>query len=615
MGNDVSSPKAGDSGIVRQGPLTKKGGWRRTVHTAKRGVKTWKKRYFVLTNESLVYYNSKKAFMSGGGKPAGTLTFDEHSGVQEGTTFRELQMRELGSETLKSKRKQRKLKTSVRKHEFVVTGFEGNLFLRADTEDGKKLWMTDLKRRVEAVKNVKTSSFQNLLASFTGDELEVSPMRKVPPARLALEAINEAGESKEALINLTDEGRPRTASTEKKDVSFVSFEDLIDMLLTARPREKEIAGGMWTAFLIYTHTCYSNSQDLMNILLDRMCNPPKKFSKHIPQFQERVINLLFTWLKEHSEDFERIDISSVEEHTKSVSESLLPRYEELIKRMKDLMSGANLQELVSECSLASYPSNGVRSRSTADVDSEVVLQRGNSAGNVGSSLQKRSDRSDVVRRATIHEKKLGHFLRKFAPELMDIRNYDLNDLCAQLMHVDMGLIRSIHPRSMLKKLWKSKNAAFLCPDLMHAIATWNKRCYWVATAILMDNDVKGGGLAAFSRRAKAFIKRFLHIARKCVKMGNYYCASCILCSLKMQCIRRLTPAWDLLSKESNKDMEFLEEACSRKSYWERFDKAQDSREIHLPHLPLVLDALYQIEVKFTKDSDDHINLSKYKKQW
>eukprot|EP00471_Norrisiella_sphaerica_P005977 CAMPEP_0184487944 /NCGR_PEP_ID=MMETSP0113_2-20130426/10430_1 /TAXON_ID=91329 /ORGANISM="Norrisiella sphaerica, Strain BC52" /LENGTH=616 /DNA_ID=CAMNT_0026870385 /DNA_START=95 /DNA_END=1942 /DNA_ORIENTATION=+ len=584
MGNEISSSKNGSDLVLKEGWLTKRGGWRNDGPKRRRHVKTWKRRYFVLCAEQLNYYGSAKAHKKGS-KPMGTLNFNGESAVQDGKDFREMHKDFAGK---LDKKYRKKLQTIQTKHELVVCGFEGNLMLRADNQLEKEQWIKIIRKTLAETTQHKSVSFQNLLVSFSLDDGPSHRSKTYPNNR------------KHRLEVIKDDEEEEEVKGEKREVEMISLQELVERILTAKQRDTGLAGGSWNSFLGNTHTCFASTDEVIKLVLENLCHPPARFTSHKGRFQECAIILLENWFEEIPDDFEGIDHTVFESAKTAVDRTQLMRFIHFVKGIQDLQSSIAVAHL-SECSI--HSTNTGRS---SDYEGD---------GMVEASSVRSKDRSDEVRRATLHEKKLGHFFKKFAPEIMDIRNYDIDEVCNTLMHVDLNLLKSIHPRSFMKKLWKSKNAGFLCPDLMHAIATWNKRCYWVASAILVDDMGRSGTLPLFAKKTKAFIKRFIAIACQCVKLGNYYCASCILCALKLQCVKRFTPAWDLLKKESRKNMEFLEEACSRKKYWETFEKVQETDSLHIPHLPLVLDALYQIEVKFSKDKDNKINFAKYKKQW
>eukprot|EP00466_Bigelowiella_natans_P006510 jgi/Bigna1/74300/fgenesh1_pg.28_\ len=602
MGSELSSPKAGQDVVKREGWLTKKGGWRNTG-TKRHHIKSWKKRYFVLWNEQLSYYASKSAFHKHL-KPMGTLSLNPDSAVRDGEEYRHMQM-DLKGKSLTGKMK-RKLKISRVKHELVVCGFEGNLMLRADTKRAKEQWLVDIRTIIAGIKVTKSSSFQNLLISFSrnsGEKKLESSSADDTKTLTNVEVIKE--ENEEANSSSSRNRRSRNDSSEERNnAEMLTLEELVVKLLCSRPGKSDIAGRSWHEFLIHTHVVFSESHGINHTsrslapLLIKTCvffpvvillPLPEVARSHKGKFQEIVIHLLEKWLDEASDDIENVDASIFETATLTIHEDCQERY---------CPTNAS--------SFLFYDVDKTESLSLEPTSSSSTLRRPKANG---------ESRRETVRRVTVNEKKLGYFFKKFCPEIMDIRNYDVEQVCDTLMHVDHNLIKSISPRSFMKKLWKNKNAGFLCPDLMHAIATWNKRCYWVATAILNDDLGKNGTVNLFAKKCKEFIKQFIDIGCACVQRGNFYCASCIICALKLQCVKRFKPAWDLLSKHSRKNMEFLEEACSRKSYWDRFGKAQREDEIHIPHLPLYLDALYQIEVKFCKDKHGKINLTKYKRQW
>lgn len=217
---------------------------------------------------------------------------------------------------------------------------------------------------------------------------------------------------------------------------------------------------------------------------------------------------------------------------------------------------------------------------------------------------------------TLNEIKIGTFFKKFRPDMLNATGFDEKAVVTQMLHVDMEFIRRINPRSFLQKRWKSKDAAFVCPDLVHAIGVWNKRCYWIASVILRKDGARAGGAVGdWVTRVRDGLKRFISIGAMSIEKGNYFAASCILCALRMQCVRRLRAAWDALPRDSKKNFAKIEDACARKNYWVEFYRQTEEEDVHIPNLAVVLDSLYQLEVKCAKDTETEINLTKYKKQW
>lgn len=470
--------------------------------------------------------------------------------------------------------------------EFKVSGFEGILYLRAKTESEMKTWITIIRGCAKQVGHV--SSFQNLLLSLDG--LWSNPMES---------SISHSLKNHTTSIS----------EIERKDLEFVSLAELLDKLTSVKIDEQSIGGGKWQAFLIYMHICYATFEDVSKMLFKSLEKPPEKFLQHKAQYQGRIISLFCNWLDEIPRDFETIDIEALIAKKQHIDKTCETRFTELVTRIQQCLKSESVVE-----PLDTQPF-------THDDNSLLgIIGRAKSRSVADGSDKSRADGSPVrpsrMRRTrTFTEKKLGVFLRKFAPT-MDISKIEPEELSVQLLHIDLDYIKSITPRSLMKKLWKKKNAGELCPDLMHAISTWNKRCYWIATVILSDNTkTRKKSNSTFFKHVKMMLKRFILIACHCVEMGNYFCASCVVCALKLQCVRRLRPAWEMLSKESKKQYQQIQQACDRKFYWKLFEKSQSEEGIHLPHLAIILDALYQIEIKACKDSENQINMPKYRKQW
>ncbi|GAB5367763.1 hypothetical protein AAMO2058_001259000 [Amorphochlora amoebiformis] len=684
MGNVNESCGVLDGSVVQEGILTKKGGWRKGSGTGRGRIKLWKRRYFILTTKGMHYYSNKKASLSRNARPLGTLTFDLQSDVQDGQTYRDMRAEgKLGTNRKDIRKHMRKLKTSVRKHEFVLSGFEGTLMLRAESEESQYRWLANIRRIIKTVKKLQTNSYQNLMASFSADlsavaEVIASPKKKrtrkknISNLEVIKDVAEEVAESASASASATasasasasasvpqppsqkppqspsreidsDKRKDRSKRVseiaqyafsivnkekeEKKEVAeFLSVDELLDKILPLHSKST-IAGGTWIAFLIYTHRCYTTTDDLLLLLIKYLEKPPQKFRSHKDKYRRNIVRVLKTWVMEQPEDFDGFDHKLFEKPAISIGEKLRDKYTAVLAMIRhaSVCTPDTIAESIRSLSSGHFSPRDYR-RSIESDKSVAVASRSERFSNIAAvDAQLHSTlTTERPRMPSVLEEKdskgVGRFLRKFAPEIIDVRNYNSEELCIQLMHVDTEVINSIDPKSFLKKMWKQKNANFLCPKLMHAIATWNKRCYWIASTVLMEKSLqRSSGRAEASREyfkgTKALITLFLSLATVCLKSGNYYTASCISTALKMSCIIRLKPAWDLLSEESIKEFELLELACSRKNYWREFERSNQGEELHIPHLPLVLDALYQTEVKYSKDAMDKMNFSKYKKQW
>jgi len=613
--------------VKKQGYLTKRGGWRKSHEAnSKKHYKTWKKRYFVLTSTcQLAYFKNEQTAEKG--KPMGVLTIDGSSQVSGGYEYREMQAKELAiGYNDRTKLEKLKKKNKTYDTEFVVCGFEGSLFLRAPSKKEKEEWEHHVRIIVKRMQYQKSTSFQNLLAKSKWDD-EIS--RKKPPGRLSV--IKDEGEEyTDSPSSSTRRGsdpipqrgsrslgkgmsrsrssinemrrpsvsRPRRASISSarasisaraEEIEWQSMDDLIDVMLesTCTKTNEKVGGGKWMAFLIYTHGLYSSADGLMNKLIEKI-----RKTVEYPDVHSKILDFLSTWVDEKPDDFELMSENLLETMSMKIHKNVLQDFMMLSKNIKDVTNNHALRNLSLE---------------STSLDDEMSME----------SLGKRESRNSnsQSKRGSGNEKKVGSHLKKFSPDLMDIRKHEAETICIQLVHVDLELVKTVDPRSFMKKRWKSKNANLICPELTHAIAIWNKRCYWVVSAILNEGMLKADSKSVVAEVA-SFLKQFIEIGYLCAKMGNFYSASVIKTALNMQCVKRIRPAWEKLKKDTHGKMQLLEKACCRKKYWERFDEDTLAGELHIPHLPLVLDALYQTEVKFSKDEgESKINMSKYRKQW
>ncbi|KAL9642462.1 hypothetical protein ABK040_011030 [Willaertia magna] len=179
------------------------------------------------------------------------------------------------------------------------------------------------------------------------------------------------------------------------------------------------------------------------------------------------------------------------------------------------------------------------------------------------------------------------------------------NLCTQLSLINFHLFEKIRPKEFLNQNWMKESRMKKAPNIYAMINRSNEVGMWVATEILMAEDLK----------ERAFIlKRFIKLAAKCQKIHNYNTLYDIVAGINSNPIHRLKKTWELVpEKWITKFQELLTLTSPKKSYSalrEALEKNAD--QTVLPYIGMYLTDLLFIEegnTDFTKEGN-LINFSK-----
>eukprot|EP00954_Amorphochlora_amoebiformis_P008161 633247-Amorphochlora_amoeboformis.AAC.1 len=250
------------------------------------------------------YYSNKKASLSRNARPLGTLTFDLQSDVQDGQTYRDMRAEgKLGTNRKDIRKHMRKLKTSLSAVAEVIASPKKKRTRKKNISNLEVI--KDVAE--EVAESASASASATASASASASASVPQPPSQKPPQSPSREIdsdkrkdrskrVSEIAQYAFSIVNKEKE--------EKKEVAeFLSVDELLDKILPLHSKST-IAGGTWIAFLIYTHRCYTTTDDLLLLLIKYLEKPPQKFRSHKDKYRRNIVRVLKTWVMEQPEDFD-----------------------------------------------------------------------------------------------------------------------------------------------------------------------------------------------------------------------------------------------------------------------------------------------------------------------
>lgn len=189
------------------------------------------------------------------------------------------------------------------------------------------------------------------------------------------------------------------------------------------------------------------------------------------------------------------------------------------------------------------------------------------------------------------------------------------EIAKYLQHVDASAFASLakNPRELVAKKWTKTltDGSSGSPNVMALIDQYNERTFWAASMVLSKEKENS--------RANT-LKRMIHVAYKCWKMGNWYSAFALFSGISLSPVGRLKKTWFRLPKKTMKRYHLLQNVLDGKKNYSNYrgllQKGLKKREPMLPHLALLLKDLFQLEEIPTINKEENaINFHKYTKQW
>ncbi|GAM18179.1 hypothetical protein SAMD00019534_013540 [Acytostelium subglobosum LB1] len=179
------------------------------------------------------------------------------------------------------------------------------------------------------------------------------------------------------------------------------------------------------------------------------------------------------------------------------------------------------------------------------------------------------------------------------------------EIARQLVIIEFSLFKLITPSDLYHQSWNKPNADIRSPNLMKFIERSNTLSYWVATEIVLSNDMK--------QRTKV-LKRFIIIASILRKMNAWNPLMGIMLGLSLGSVQRLKRTWETLPKHVLEFYEVLSKETSATQNYANYRKALQTPTY--PSIPYF--AIYLRDLTFIEEgnndylSNGFINFTKMK---
>jgi len=549
--------------VLKQGPLSRK-------ETAFR---TWKKRWFVLDNESLSYYRSEKAYQA---NDAALGCFS----IQGCTAQLEHKASSKADPSL-----------------FQIRSSSSALTLKAPSPEIARDWVS-LIASLKAAQESKSSTYMTLLKSLADDtEVKEHSMSSLWEDSLVTGGPTAVGMETRRTMTYTSGGLPLgfdsvfdvTASVVDYDEIkgtkvAVPLDELILELVGLEPNAlvgveaSKRTEEFQECFLLY-HRCFmDSSDDLFERLLEMFTMPASLAIP--PQLQVtvrlNVINILQLWISKYFIDF-----------SKSMKVALGDFVQKSLATIDGL--GALISKLEEEFVKAEK--------------AHIVLKKAVGLKAIGAAAAEAAVLGGVPTGPTTSV-----FLNKFV-DSVDLLHIDPEAIAEQLTLYEFELFAQLTPREFVNREWTRETTSTIkAPNIIAMTSWWNRLTFWVASEILTrKNDAD----------RRNMMQTFIKVGYHCITLRNFWGAVEIASALWMAPVYRLKKDWSSMPSKIKSMYRHLVEWTGVDGDYVMYRKAikEGAGKAQIPHLVLHFRDLFGLDTLEIFDSSGNVFFSKYKKQW
>lgn len=188
----------------------------------------------------------------------------------------------------------------------------------------------------------------------------------------------------------------------------------------------------------------------------------------------------------------------------------------------------------------------------------------------------------------------------------DVLTWDLTELAEQMTLMESSMFTAIQPREFHKLAWrKNDTRKKTSPHIVAVVERFNTVSYWVASSIVMCNDIK---------KRVTMVKRFVKLAEVCRDLRNFSTLMAVLAGLNNSAVRRLKLTWQGVNETTKQSLEALdvlmENKANYKQYRDLLLKEEFTTAPVVPYLGLYLRDLTFIDEGNADRADELINFEK-----
>ena len=100
---------------------------------------------------------------------------------------------------------------------------------------------------------------------------------------------------------------------------------------------------------------------------------------------------------------------------------------------------------------------------------------------------------------------------------------------------DYEIFKNVNAREFLQQGWQKADKEIRSPHITEMINRFNEVSYWVTTEVLrVDKKLQ-----------TRVIKKFVHVADRCLQLNNFNSVMVILSGLNNSAVQRLKDAWEV----------------------------------------------------------------------